>query len=57
MKILDFPSKEDSPDGMKALLNGLVYIAEANKVYYDQLVKQGFTEQQALDIVKAWKWF
>lgn len=53
MKIVDLPKKDNFTDFMKAMSE----IAKANKVYYDSLIKEGFTEQQALQIVMTFKWF
>lgn len=41
---------------MPALMGAYPKIAEITKAYYDELVKQGFTESQALHIVTEQGW-
>lgn len=56
MKIVDLPVNKDAK-AMSEMLKGFAQIAIANKTYFDSLVKEGFTEAQSLEIVKAFKWF
>lgn len=53
MKLLEFPEKNDTA----LLLKAFADIAKMSRTYYLELIEQGFTEQQALDIVKALKWW
>lgn len=52
MKLLTFPEKNDTT----LLLKAFAEMAKYSRTYYLALIAQGFTEQQALDIVKAIKW-
>ncbi|MCH5138924.1 hypothetical protein JMF89_17300 [Clostridiaceae bacterium UIB06] len=40
-------------DGLPIYINQCSMIAKSQKVYYDELVKEGFTEEQSLRITMA----
>jgi len=44
---------ENLKESMVMLTEGLHYIAILNKKYYDSLVKEGFSEHDALELVKV----
>jgi len=50
-KILDFTPKEQA--NLSKLISCVREVAQVNKAYYDSLVEQGFTKQEALDLVKS----
>ena len=52
MKVIDLPKKDDLFEMTKALIG----LAKMNKTYYDSLIKEGFTEAQALELIKSFKW-
>lgn len=57
MKVIDFVPKDKNSLNWAELAEALVQVSKASKIYYDSLVKEGFTSQQALQIVAAHKWF
>lgn len=41
---------------VKEIPSSLTYLAKANMSYYKDLRKEGFSEEQALELVKSFKW-
>jgi hypothetical protein len=44
---------QEVSENFDAIIGSLKYQAEIKKAYYDELIISGFTEVQALEIVKA----
>lgn len=53
MNIVNFP---DKPNALQEIIEGMRHIAIANKAYYDSLIQQGFTKQEALQLVGQFNW-
>lgn len=57
MKIVDFVPKDKNSLNWKEIEEGFTQISKMSKIYYDNLIQEGFTSQQALQIVSTHKWF
>ena len=57
MKVIDFVPKDKNKLNWVEIEEAFAYISKTSKIYYDTLIKEGFTAQQALQIVSAHKWF
>ena len=57
MKVIDFVPKDKNSLNWAEIAEAFAQISKTSKIYYDSLVKEGFTSQQALQIVAAHKWF
>ena len=58
MKVVDINSADKPLMTMKQIndaIEGFKVFAQLNHNYYNSLIEQGFTEAQALEIVKAYK--
>lgn len=58
MKVVDINSADKPLMTLKQLndaIEGFKVFAKLNHSYYTNLIEQGFTEAQALEIVKAYK--
>lgn len=48
MKDIDFAPKDKNSLNWTEIAEAIAQVSKASKIYYDSLVKEGFTSQQAL---------